>query len=180
MSGFWDDVLDTPKSNQQSMEQRVYPAAGEQNFKRHTPTLQQHASHSVPSHTALHTHQHPVEPHRTAHVQHVEPHRTAHMKHVQHVEPHRTANMKHVQHVEPHRTAYNQQPPSLKDVNPHRYLNHRPELKRPTRNIPNANTRSTSTNNTCMYVPGEGNTEGSIQCHADFGQSAQELNDRRS
>ena len=100
----------------------------------------------------LHTRQHPVASHRAAeHVQH----RAA--EHVQH------PNVLHQQH------AHN---PSLKSVNPHRYLNHRIKSKG------SANTRGV--NNTCMYVPGEGNMEGSIQCHADFGKSAQELNDRRS
>ena len=163
MSGFWDDALDIPKSKQQNMGQRVYP---ESNKPLNVP-LQL---------SQLHTRQHPVASHRAAeHVQHRAAehaqHRAAeHVQHraAEHVQ-HRAAE--HVQHpnVLHQQHAHN---PSLKSVNPHRYLNHRIKSKG------SANTRGV--NNTCMYVPGEGNMEGSIQCHADFGKSAQELNDRRS
>ena len=195
MSGFWDDALDIPKSKQQNMGQRVYP---ESNKPLNGP-LQL---------SQLHTRQHPVASHRAAeHVQHRAAEHAQHRaaehaqhraaEHVQHRAAehaqhraaehaqHRAAEhaqhraAEHVQHRAAehvqHPNVLHQQHahnPSLKSVNPHRYLNHRIKSKG------SANTRGV--NNTCMYVPGEGNMEGSIQCHADFGKSAQELNDRRS
>lgn len=38
----------------------------------------------------------------------------------------------------------------------------------------------TTVGTTCLYVPGEGGQSGAVQCRADFGQSRQELFQRRS
>ena len=105
-----------------------------------------------------------------------QPHRIDHQAHDQHALVHRVDHSHNPTPTHTRAAQYTQN--GMASTNPHRYLNQR--TRAPAAPLFPSTTDADSTNSTCMYIPGEGNVAGSIQCHADFGKSAQEFKDRRS
>ena len=150
MSGFWDDVVTSRTNAAQTPPHRIDHQAHPVNHQTHRIDHQAHAQHAL-------AHRIP------AHDQHTLAHRIDHQTH--NATPTHTRAAQYTQN-------------GMVSTNPHRYLNQR--TRAPAAPLFPSTTDADSTNPTCMYIPGEGNVAGSIQCHADFGKSAQEFKDRRS